>query len=92
MLPQQFRYQALQACHNNVRHLGIERTTHLLKDAERYQKTLPAKAAMNPFEDTHPWELIHIDFLTIKAPINSKSSKDVNILIITDHLQGMPRP
>ena len=32
VLPTAFREQALQACHDNVGHLGIERTTHLLKD------------------------------------------------------------
>ena len=30
-------------------------------------------------------ELVHIDYLTIEAPTNSKSRKDVNVLIITDH-------
>ena len=34
---------------------------------------------------THPWELINIDFLTIEAPKNSKSVKDVKIIIVTDH-------
>ena len=104
VLPQHFRHQALQACHGNVGHLGIERTTHLLKDRfywpnmqkdiEKYIqqcsrclhfKTLLEKAEMHPFEATRPWELIHIDSLTIEAPQNSKSGKDVNILVITDH-------
>ena len=30
-------------------------------------------------------ELVHIDYLTIEAPEDSRSSKDINILIITDH-------
>ena len=30
-------------------------------------------------------ELVHIDYLTIEAPTNSKSNKDINILIVTDH-------
>ena len=30
-------------------------------------------------------ELVHIDYLTIEAPKNSKSLRDVNILIVTDH-------
>ena len=104
MLPQHFWHQALQACHDNIGHLGIERTTHLLKDRfywpnmqkdiKKYIqqcsrclhfKTLPEKAEMHPFEATQPWELIHIDFLTIEAPKNSKSGKDVNILVIMDH-------
>ena len=64
------------------------------KDIEKYIqqcsrclhfKTLLEKAGMHPFEATHPWELIHIDFLTIEAPMSSKSGKDVNIFVITDH-------
>ena len=30
-------------------------------------------------------ELVHIDYLTIEAPENYRSSKDINILVITDH-------
>ena len=30
-------------------------------------------------------ELAHIDYLTIEAPKNSRSLKDVSILIVTDH-------
>ena len=30
-------------------------------------------------------ELVHIDYFTIEAPENSRSSKDINILVITDH-------
>ena len=30
-------------------------------------------------------ELAHIDYLTIEPPANSRSDKDVNVLIITDH-------
>ena len=32
VLPIAFQEKALQACHDNAGHLGIERTTHLLKD------------------------------------------------------------
>ena len=48
-------------------------------------KMLPERTKLNPIVATHPWELIYIDFLTVKAPRNSKSVKDVNILIVTDH-------
>ena len=34
---------------------------------------------------TRPLELVHIDYLTIEAPKNSRSQKDMNILIVTDH-------
>ena len=104
VLPTIFREQALQACHDNIGHLGIECTTHLLKDRfywphmqldiERYIKqfprclrfkAVPEQMELNPIVATRPWELIHIDFLTIEATANSKSGKDVNVLIITDH-------
>ena len=32
VLPRPFRKQALEACHDEVGHLGIERTTSLIKD------------------------------------------------------------
>ena len=48
-------------------------------------KTLLERMELNPIVAMHPWELIHIDFLTIKAPKNAKSANDINILIITDH-------
>ena len=48
-------------------------------------KTKPEKAELNPVIATRPLELVHIDYLTIEAPTNSKSGKDVNVLIITDH-------
>ena len=31
---------------------------------------------------THPFELVHMDFLTIEL---GKTGKDVNILVVTDH-------
>ena len=104
MLPQSYWKQALEACHENMRHLGIERTTVLLKDhfywpsitedVEKHIKscprclrfkTQPEKAELNPVITTRPLELVHIDYLTIEAPANFKSGKDVNVLIITDH-------
>ena len=48
-------------------------------------KTQPEKAELNPIIATRPMELVHIDYLTIEAPENSRSSKDINILVITDH-------
>ena len=48
-------------------------------------KTQPERAELNPIVATRPMELVHIDYLMIEAPENSRSSKDINILIITDH-------
>ena len=79
-------------------YLGIERTTSLLRyrfywpsmieDIEHHIKscprclrfkTQPEKVELNPLE------LVHIDYLTIEAPEGSKSDKDINVLVITDH-------
>ena len=104
VLPKQYWNKALEACHDNMGHLGIERTTSLLRDWF-YQpsmlediehhietchqclrfKTQPEKAELNPIIATRPLELVHIDYLTVEPPTNSKSDKDINVLIITDH-------
>ena len=48
-------------------------------------KTQPEKAELNPIIATTPLELVHIDYLTIEPPANSKSDKDINVLIIIYH-------
>ena len=104
VLPKSYWKQSLEACHDNMGHLGIERTTSLLRDRfywpsmvediEHYNKscpyclqfkTQPIKAELNPIIATRPLELVHIDYLTTEAPNSSKSDKDINVLIITDH-------
>ena len=104
VLPKSYWKQSMEACHDNMGHLGIERTTSLLRDRFYWLsmiedielhirscphclrfKTQPEKAQLNPIVATRPMELVHIDYLTIEAPENSRSSKDINILIITDH-------
>ena len=92
-------------------HLGIERTTSLLRDRFYWSsmiediehhirscpcclrfKTQPEKAELNPIIATRPLELVHIDYLTIEAPEGSKSDKDINVLVITDHFTSMLKP
>ena len=104
ILPKPYWKQSLEACHDNMGHIGIERTTSLLKDRFYWPsmvedvelhirscprclrfKTQPEKVELNPIIATRPMELVHIDYLTIEAPENSRSSKDINILVITDH-------
>ena len=104
VLPKPYWKQSLEACHDNMDHLGIERTTSLLRDrfywptmiediehhikSSLWFKTQPKKVKLNPIIATRPLELVHIDYLTIEPPANSKSDKDVSILIITDHFQA----
>ena len=104
VLPKPYWKQSLEACHDNMGHLGIGRTTTLLRDRFYWPsmiediehhikscprclrfKTQPEKAELNPIIATRPLELVHIDYLTIEPPANSKSDKDVNVLVITDN-------
>ena len=48
-------------------------------------KKLPERATLNPIKATRPLELVHIDYLMIEAPKNSRNQKDVNILIVMEH-------
>ena len=65
----------------------IEDIEHHIKSCPHclWFKTQPEKAELNPIIATRPLELVHIDYLTIEAPEGSKSDKDINVLVITDH-------
>ena len=101
VLPQNYREQAMNACHNDIGHLGLERSLDLLKDRFYWPgmstdmenhiqtcdrclqfKSKPKKTELYPITTTHPLELVHMDFLTIKLGM---TGKDVNILVVTDH-------
>ena len=92
ILPMTFRIQALKGFHDDLGHLGIERTLDLLRDqfywlgmtCERCLqfKASPNRAPMESVYATYPMELVHMEYLTIKA---NEGGKDVNILVITDH-------
>ena len=45
-------------------------------------KTKPWHAELHPIPETHPMELVHIDFLTMES---GKGDKEVNIMIVMDH-------
>ena len=45
-------------------------------------KAPPDRAPMKNVDATYPMELVHMDYLTIKA---NEGGKDVHILVITDH-------
>ena len=65
----------------------IEDIEHHIKSCPRCVrfKTQPERAKLNPIIATRPLELVHINYLTIEAPEGSKSDKDINVLVITDH-------
>ena len=43
---------------------------------------------MESIDATYPMELVHMDYLTVKA---NDSGKDVHILVITDHFMHFTR-
>ena len=65
----------------------IEDIEHHIKSCPRCLrfKTQPEKAELNPIIAMRPLELVHMDFLTIESPANSKSDRDINVLIFTNH-------
>ena len=62
----------------------IEDMTRHIRQCERCLrfKASPNRAPMKNVDATYPMELVHMDYLTIKA---NEGGKDVHILVITDH-------
>ena len=101
VLPKRFRKQALEACHDEIGHLGVERTTalvrdrfywpNLAKDVEEYIKTCPRCARFKSVPERA--ELVSIIatrpleliHIDFLTIESKKSDKDVNVLIVTDH-------
>ena len=101
VLPKLFRKQALEACHDEVGHLGIERTTSLLKDRlywsgmeddiEEYVKTCPICLKFKAIP-----ERAELNIIDVTRPLElvhidfltieaPKKDKDGNILVVMDH-------
>ena len=61
----------------------------MIEDIEHHIKSCPRcltfKIQYHKKAELNPTIVVHIDFLTIKPSANSKSDKDINVLIITDH-------
>ena len=100
VIPQSYQKKALQGCHDDIRHMGLEQILDLVwdwfywsgmtKDVELHIvrceqciwfKSKPQWAAMESIQATHTLQLVHLDYLTIKA---SESGKDVHMLITAD--------
>ena len=101
VLPQVFCKQALEACHDEVGHLGIERTTSLLKDRfywpkmesdiEEYVKTCPRCLKFKAIPEKAELNIINVTRPLELVHIDfltieaPRKDKDVNILVVTDH-------
>ena len=90
VLPKKYWHKALEACHDNVGHLGLERMLSLLcdrfywpnmaQDVEIYVKSCPRCLRFKRLPERA--NLNPIEATRLK---NFKSLKDVNILIVMDH-------
>ena len=101
VLPKLFRKQALEACHDEIGHLVIERTTNLLKDRfywprmeddiEEYVKTCPRCLRFKAI-----CEKAELNIIDVTRPLElvhidfltieaPKKDTDVNILVVTNH-------
>ena len=97
VLPKLFRKQVLEACHDEIGQLGIERTTNVLKDRfywprmeddiEEYVKTCPRCLKFKAIP-----ERAELNIIDVTRPLElvhidfltievPKKDKDVNILI-----------
>ena len=100
VLPKLFRKQALEACHDEVGHLGIERTSLLQdrfywpgmgEDIEDYVKTCPICLKFKAIPERAKLNIIDVTrplelvHIDFLTIETPKKDKDVNILVVTDH-------
>ena len=101
VLPASYQKRTVLACHNDMGHLGMEKTLGVLQDrffwpkmgldvrkhirscdrCTRFKQP-QEQAKMLVIETTYPLELLHMDFLTIGRP---EDTRTVNVLVLTDH-------
>ena len=100
-LPQPYRKEALEGCHDNVGHFGIDRTLDLLRDrfyqphmmgeAKEYVSTCRICQVAKGKQHLAPPQLYHADVpmelvhMDYLTIEHRRTGQDVNILIITDH-------
>ena len=101
VLPEIFRKQALQGCHDDLGHLGVGRTTDLLRDhfywpgmftdIIKHVKHCKRCLRFKPLPEKTPMENIDATYLMELVHMDyltveaNDGGKDVNILVITDH-------
>ena len=100
-LTQPYRKEALERCHDNVGHFGIDRTLDLLRDrfywphmmeeAKEYVSTYrrcqmaKGKQQLAPLQPYHADAPMELVHMDYLTIEHGRTGQDVNILIITDH-------
>ena len=101
VLPEAFRKQALQGCHNDLGHLGIERMICLSRDCfywprmladmtkhiKQFERCLYFKTLpeKTPMENIDAMYPMELVHMDYLTIEANKGGKDVHILLITDH-------
>ena len=101
VLPTTLRIQALKGCHDDLGHLGIERTLDLLRDQfywpgmkedetrhiKQCERCLQFKASPNnaPMENVSSTYPMELVHMDYLMIEANEGGKDVHILVITDH-------
>ena len=101
VLPQNYREQTMKACHDDIGHLGLERSLDLLKDRfywagmstnienhiQTYDRCLCFKSKPQKTE-LYPITTTHLLELVHMDFLTielGKTGKDVNVLVVTNH-------
>ena len=100
-LPQPYRKEALEGCHDNVGYFGFDRTLDLLRDrfywphmmeeAREYVSTCrrcqvaKGKQQLAPLQPSHADAPMKLVHMDYLTIEHGRTGQDVNILIITDH-------
>ena len=100
-LPKKYRKEALEGCHDNVGHFGIDRTLdllrdrfywpHLMEEAQEYVSSCrrcqmaKGKQQLAPLQPYHADAPMELVHMDYLTIEHGRTGNDVNILIITDH-------
>ena len=100
-LPKPYRKEALEGCHDNVGHFGLDRTLDLLRDrfywphmmeeSKEYVNTCricqmaKGRQQLAPLQPYHAAAPMELVHMDYLTIEHGRTGKDVNILIITDH-------
>ena len=100
-LPKEYRKEALEGCHDNVGHFGLDRTIDLLRDRFYWPYMLEdtkdyvgscrrcqmakGRQQLAPLQPYHASAPMELVHMDYLTIEHGKTGQDVNILIITDH-------
>ena len=100
-LPREYRKEALEGCHDNVGHFGVDRTIDLLRDRFYWPYMLEdtkehvgsckrcqmakGRQQLAPLQPYHASAPMELVHMDYLTIEHGKTGTDVNILIITDH-------